>query len=883
MENKAQDDDLVMSLVELALDQPEPERRAFLQRACAGDPELFNQAWEYVQWETRMRGFLLDPLFPPPLNEHPFEPGELLDGRFRILREVAQGGMGVVYEAMDERLDRRIAIKCGKTGFRKRLPPEVRNAREISHPNVCKIFEIHTASTRDGDLDFLSMEFLEGETLAERLRRGGLTEPEARVIARQLCEGLAEAHRNQVIHGDLKSNNIILTVSPDGATRAVITDFGMARRPESSQRTMQTGPRGGTPDYMAPELWKGEKASTASDIYALGVILYELVSGRRPPQPDESSPNAFPPPAVHPKWDRTLARCLEPDPQRRFHSAEVVARTFEPSHARRWVLAAAAAVLLAVASAALTYQRATPPKETIRLAVLPFDTDGATRSLSQGLLLDLGERLSHVKAGRARLTLIPLSDALQNKVTDPVKARTMLGATHALHGMVRQENGRVSVQAYLTDARSQIRLNEWRAEYPVGEVQNMPVALAGMVTGALRLPPLFVAGTVNAKAYRDWAEGVSLARGDPGGVDHALELLERATSADPNSALTHAKLAEAEWLKYELTSDDQWSNRARESLKNAEQRNPDVVAVRFASGLINDSFGRYDQALADLLRAIEIEPMNGDVWRQLGTVYQHSDQPNPALAAFQKAVELQPAYFKNYRALGAFYYDRYDFAEAVRQYQKMVDVAPSQPDAHFKLSNPYLNMGRYSDAEHELRLAISLRETSDAMHGLAVSLMYQDRDPEAIPYYLRALELGPPPNNKYLLYLNLGTSYRRSNQPVEATRAYRKALELAYGQLEKNPKDGYVRSCLAYLNARLGGRQEAESNAVQASGLSRGDLNVSWMAALTYEALGDRDRTLSLVRDAPEWFLSRLNRFPDLADLQKDLRFQQLMLPHHIQ
>ena len=209
MEKKAQDDDLVMNLVELALDQPEQERHAFLQRACAGDPELFTQAWEYVEWETRMRGFLLDPLYPPPLNEHPFEPGELLDGRFRILREVAQGGMGVVYEAMDERLDRRIAIKCAKTGFRKRLPPEVRNAREISHPNVCKIFEIHTASTRDGDLDFLSMEFLDGETLAERLRRGAMTEPEARVIARQLCEGLAEAHRNQVIHGDLKSNNII--------------------------------------------------------------------------------------------------------------------------------------------------------------------------------------------------------------------------------------------------------------------------------------------------------------------------------------------------------------------------------------------------------------------------------------------------------------------------------------------------------------------------------------------------------------------------------------------------------------------------------------------------------------------------------------------------
>jgi serine/threonine protein kinase len=129
-----------------------------------------------------MNGFLLDPLYPAASYEHPFEPGELLDGRFRIVREIAQGGMGIVYEAVDEKLQRRIALKCAKTGFRKRLPPEVRNATEISHPNVCKIFEIHTASTRQGEIDFITMEFLDGETLADRLTRAPLPEKEARAI-----------------------------------------------------------------------------------------------------------------------------------------------------------------------------------------------------------------------------------------------------------------------------------------------------------------------------------------------------------------------------------------------------------------------------------------------------------------------------------------------------------------------------------------------------------------------------------------------------------------------------------------------------------------------------------------------------------------------------
>src|ERR1700693_3795689 len=211
MESKPQlDDELVMNLVELALAQPEDQRQSFLESACSGNADLFARAWHYVQWETRMRGFLMEPLYAAAEDETPFQPGELLDSRFRIAREVARGGMGIVYEAFDEKLDRRIALKCARSGFRKRLPPEVRHASEISHPNVCKIFEIHTASTASGEIDFLTMEFLEGETLSARLARGRLPEAEARIIAAQICAGLAEAHRHRVVHGDLKSNNVIL-------------------------------------------------------------------------------------------------------------------------------------------------------------------------------------------------------------------------------------------------------------------------------------------------------------------------------------------------------------------------------------------------------------------------------------------------------------------------------------------------------------------------------------------------------------------------------------------------------------------------------------------------------------------------------------------------
>ena len=277
--NNYQDDNRLMSLVDSALAMPDAEREEWLRRECSADEVLMVQVRDYVNAEIEMKQFLQRPfatyfqIAGGPLHslpfktsrDDPFSPGETLLDRFLIVRRVAEGGMGIVYEAFDHRLQRRVAIKCAKPGFGNRLPPEVRHAREISHSNVCRIFDIHTAPTAEGEVDFLSMEFLEGQTLAERLRAGPFPASAARAIVRQLCEGLAEAHRNKVVHGDLKTNNVILVpTGPDGPERAVITDFGLARQPGNASEArnmapLMSAPVGGAPAYMAPELSLGTK------------------------------------------------------------------------------------------------------------------------------------------------------------------------------------------------------------------------------------------------------------------------------------------------------------------------------------------------------------------------------------------------------------------------------------------------------------------------------------------------------------------------------------------------------------------------------------------------------------------------------------------------
>ena len=875
MPNSLDDDEQVMSLVELTLSRLPEEREAYILNLCANDPGLREKVWRYVQAEQRMNGFLLEPLFSLGSDSCSLQPDQVLEERFRIVRELGQGGMGVVYEAIDDKLGRRIAIKCAKAGFHKRLPPEVRNASDISHPNVCKVFEIHTASTSAGEIDFLTMEFLEGPTLADRLQKGKLPETEANSIAQQLCAGLGAAHQQGVIHGDLKSNNVVLVKSPDGV-RAVITDFGLAGRSFIDEAALQSGNMGaGAPDYMAPELLKGGKTSIASDLYALGVILYELASGHRPFDESTAWEQRLTqrPSPLHHRWDRILATCLDPDPSRRFRGIAEIESALGPSRIRKRLIAVAAALGLAVVSGTVVYREAITP-DAVRLAVLPFESDTNSKALTEGILLDASNRLNHLKSGRTRLTLIPLPDAVENKVDEPAKAGRTLGANYARQGTLHQESGRVQVRAYIVDTRSLVHLKEWQGEYSANEVGNAPMALAGFITGTLRLPPMAIAPVVRPAAYHDWAEGVSLAQRDDT-VDRALPLLTKAVDTDPDSPLTHAKLAEAQWLKFLLTHDQKWADLAAASLKSAELRNPDIVPVWMVSGLIRDYFGQYPQAQEDLTRATELEPLNGDAWRRLALVYEHSHQFSLALAAYRKAIEVQPQYFKNYRDLASYYFNQGDYEEAIQQARKMIALAPDLAAAHYAVAASYLNLGRYSDAELELLTARQFQETANVIVGLGLVYTYQGRDSEAIPYFQRAIEKGPATS---VLYMNLGGALRRAGFQRESKQAYGRGLTLAASALEQNFSSAYDRAILAYLCARLDQRDRAASEAVQALNASRGSNDVRWVVAQTYEALGQRDRTIEVLRDAPNVLLDRLSRLPDLADLRMDSRFQELVV-----
>jgi len=365
-----------------------------------------------------------------------FRPGTTVDKRYRTERLIGRGGMGEVYVAHDIQLGTRIALKTVNARIASHpriaatIKREVLLARQVTHPSVCRVFDF---GEHEG-VGFLTMELLDGETLGARLRRTGPMSPTTALpIAQQLVGALEAAHAAGVIHRDFKSDNIILLDREPGDIRAVVTDFGLARAHSSplaaASESQESSPGRliGTLSYMAPEQINGRAVTRATDIYALGVVLFEMVTGRLP-FPGSStlhgavrrlserpiSPSAIVP-GLLPSWDATIRRCLEREPSKRFQTARAVWEALgQRAHGRRtwrrvkstFVTSVLATLAFGVARPlSLRSSRAAPPTSApVRLRASVAPGQPATKSAVQRAVGTPPERLeTRSTRRRARL------------------------------------------------------------------------------------------------------------------------------------------------------------------------------------------------------------------------------------------------------------------------------------------------------------------------------------------------------------------------------------------------------------------------------------------------------------------------------------------------
>lgn len=884
MPESAENDERVMTLVRRALRVPASERIALLRAVCGDGSDLYSEVVQMLEWEERMGDFLRQPLInfidleEATESNKPFHPGQSISERFVILREVGQGGMGVVYEAFDRKRNQRIAIKCAQPGFRRLLSPELEGALKVRHPNICLVNEIHTASTEVGELDFLTMEFLEGETLSTRLAREGKLPPdEALTIARQLCAGLAAAHDSGIVHRDLKAANVILNPRENGSPRAVITDFGLATE---AQRNNPLD--GGTPRYMAPELWLDAKASTASDVYALGVILYEMATGYCPLTGDAPT-NAQGSRAAAPtsrnkdldaRWDKAILPCLEPDPAAR-PRADTVLAVFDRRPLWKSPIAAAA-ILALIALMAIVWQplmKLFRPAD-VRLAILPLQAPAELQEMGNGVLQDVTERIRRSQSEKATLVVIPSSEALANNVQTPQEAAKVLHATHALSLRLHRDGDEIVAEETLIELLHQRHIRDFSARYGPTMAGDLPGGVAGMISGALHLRPSRIQDTIAPMATEAYDRGLYFLRRDESSFDDAIPLFEEASRLDPHSPLPLAGLAECRLMKFWATKDPVWIDQSRAALRSAEALNPDSVAVLLVTGRLEANQSHYEKALEYYRRVQELEPRNLEVLLRMAAVYDDLDMREEAIKRYQAAIDLEPGFYRPYEEFGTFLYYRGDYAGAADQFSSAIQRAPGISDAYTNLGATRADMGLLDEAEKAFSASLRIRESSRALNGLGAIRATQGRDAEAVDLYSRSLPLNP---NEYICLMNLGDSSRRLGRAQDADSYYRRGMSIVSAELSQNPRDGFLRVYLGYFAGRLGDRARSTQEIQQALQLSPNDNRVLRRAVLTYEMLGDREKALKSASRVTEHVLRELDRHPDLAALRRDPRFRDLI------
>ncbi len=859
-----------MAAVSAALERPLADREDWLRVTCGDDSQLFSEALRIVRQEEEMGSFLLHPMLAISDVPGPFRPREVILERFEIVREIGHGSMGVVYEAFDRKRGLRIAIKAAKPGFQRLLSPELEGALTVRHPNVCLVNEIHTVHAGVGEIDFITMELLEGATLSGYLEQTGkLPEAEAIVIARQLCAGLAEAHRSGIIHRDLKSANIILCGSPAGERRAVITDFGL------SGTAHEAGDLRGTFPYIAPELWEGQPGSKESDIYALGIVLYEMVADPelKAISDDEDSwaPNTQ---GLSSHWAETLKRCTTASPSDRPRDAADVVKILE-KRPSQWRYLLAIPLLAAIAlcfpqARTWAHDRIWPPPN-VRLAILPPRTANSSLDLAGGILQDVSNRISHLTSGARLVEVISPADA-RNIHAETAKQATEVHATHAFETSIKQEANDVLLSGSLIDLKTGATLREISARYPPPIIGAIPSAIAGTISVGLGLQGKLDSERISPAATAPYDRGLQfMAQRDPG---KAVAPFQQASALDPRSPLPLAGLVQAEAQIFDASQDAALFAKAQNDLQQAESLNPDSVSVHFAAGILYEQHGEFEKARQQYARANQLEPKNIKPLLGIANTYADLDMPDQAFAAYRTAINLDPAFYQPYEYLGGFYYNRGDYSRAAEQYSKVTQLAPKEYLAYAYLAAALRRIGKYPEAAQSLLTSLSIHETSAGLNNMGSLLASQKRDAEAIRYYDRAVASNP---YEYRFLLNSGDSHLRLGDVREAKVQYRKGMGLALTEFTGNPRAAYARACYAYFAARLGDKKRAQDEILQAMNSSNNDTQVVELAVITYVVLGLTDRAFNVMYAATPQLLRELEREPNLASFSQDSRFKKLV------
>jgi Flp pilus assembly protein TadD len=914
----------IQALFASALSLDPAARHAVLDRACTGDAELRKAVDDLLRdYDSAQQffgqfpeGFARD-LLGLAAAPAAFQDGELVAGRFRIVGFIGAGGMGEVYEAEDLLLEReRVALKtlpadiAGDERAIARLKREMALARRVTHPNVCRVFDVDQHTSSSGTITaFFTMELLHGETLAARLRRSGaLSTEDARPLVGQMAAALDAAHLAGVVHGDFKPGNVVLVGSLGGGERLVITDFGLARRAstDTARESSNSSRVGwGTPGYMAPEQFAGRPATRATDVYALGAVVSEMVTGKPQLETDAAGSTD-----LDAAWRSAIARCLAYDPDARFETVDEFVRALSSRGSRmRWRLAiglgALGVALVLLISPVLSRMRATgasgpaapSPAETQHsVAMLAFASADSTPdagALARGLSATIADQLDTATQQNLRLSFVPPAALLATGVNNPASAHRTLGADLIVMGRVDggTEQRHVTLQLYHASTpnvtagesrRVEVRNHDRILPLVRSEVARIldvpltPAAVLALDTNGTKAAAA-EDGYLRGRGYLEQGRAPHL---DVAQLDQAIAAFEQTIQLDARFAQAHAGLSEALVSRYEATKathkDTQLLDRAERSAAEACRLQPTVAHFQVVQALTYLATGRHSLAIPSLEQALGLDPDAVGARKALAASYLATGQLPKAEQTLEDGIRLHPRDWSAQEDLGVFRLNQGQYKKAETHFVAGREYAPDNPRVISNLAVLYTMTELFDAAEQELKRGLELAPDPLLYNNLGWAYFYQGDFPKGVQSLKKAAVLA---KDDSVVLAGLARGYRWVGSHAEARAAYAVAMAAARREASADPTNAEVRANLAYLCAETGNHGEARRLIDLALEQAPGNVRVRFTSALVFEITGNRQAALNALQSAisgghPKY---QIAHHPDLRALRTDPRYVQLI------
>jgi serine/threonine protein kinase/tetratricopeptide (TPR) repeat protein len=854
-------------------------------------------------------------------------PGSEFGPRYRIESVIGEGGMGKVYKAYDSDLDRTVALKLVRPELAKdanslqRFKQELLLASRISHRNILRIHDL-------GDVDgvkFISMAFVQGMDLHDLIAQQGRLPTERAVnIAKQLAGALEAAHAEGVVHRDLKPRNVLIDVDD----HIYISDFGLAKSLDADKTGMtRVGEVLGTPRYMSPEQAESKAADSRSDIYSLGIILYEMLTGEVPFTGESSLQVMFQhvqqqpkdPRLLNPEMPEYLAtiilKCLEKDPALRYQSAQELMRDLEsgtpPTRIVRlrqaemgypkWLFAATGVVLLVGIGMAIRPVRervlgrssvniviGTPAAGATAadkfVALLPLRVIGDDPALqyeAAGVTDALSAKLFQMK----NVHLASNSAVTKINAADPVtKIAHQLGSKLIVQGTMQSAGDKIDAVLRLTDASGK---ELWTKDFQGVRQDLLTIEdqIYNELITALELKPSeeemtrsALRPTENIAAYELYLKGRNILRGklDVKRVQSAVDLYQQAIAKDTGFALAYAGLADASLIMYNLTQEASWSQKALSAAQHAQTLNDEIPEVHFALGSVYRATGKTAEAIVELKRALELAPNSDEGFRRLATAYLAAGQKNDALHAYQQAIDVNPYYELNYTRLGAAYFQLGDNQKALAALNRAAELLPDSPAAYGNIGVIYFQMGRWNDAITAYDKALKIEPSQDLYSNLGTAYFYLGHRTDAVTMFQKAVALNPYDQENVG---NLADGYRWAGDKDKARATYQQAISLANKALQVKPGDADIMGYLALYYAKNGDSKRGLDLIRRARAIDQNGNKLLYRQAVVDTIAGQQADALESLKEAFQkgYAVTLAKNDPEFMPLEMNPDFSKLL------